>query len=126
MDYSHDYHDGVVRLGIYLVRTAAYISAVELGKPCFDPLRLPSVLGDDLLAKVLNIRHQKNGYSTKDSRMVLRWLKREEMITEFGATSLPGLAISLSDAYPHASALIANIISGSDMIDYSSLALPPI
>ncbi len=115
---------GLARLGIYVLRTAAYARSAELGAPEFDVNKLAALLDVPELGRALALRRLRQ--HTVDDVLFLRSQIR---------AIVPGVPPNTSrtvEAYAvkHSSrgdlaALFGSVLSGGTDIDYSALTLPP-
>ena len=119
-----DHLAGLGRLGIYILRTAAYLRSVEQGAPEFDVNRLVALLGDEEVGEGLAMRRQ-SAYSTADVAFLR--VQIEKIVRGVPKNSLPTVeayAVAHSGRQDLATLFAAVLIDGAQ-IDYSSLTLPP-
>jgi predicted nucleotidyltransferase len=123
---SHKYFLALRRLGIYLLRTAAYARLAEHGTPTFDSVEAANVIGDPDVARALSLRLEKTGEEDLDILVTgIGRLVGSPAENTFG--SVESLAVAYSDQYPYASALLAQLIAGdSHGIEYTALTPPPL
>lgn len=118
------YSAGLVRLGVYLVRTAGYVVAAERGILTFDPEELSSRLGDPDLAAALALRNDSS--PGLGDIATLRSVARRYLPTpRLAARSLLGLAITAQKNHRHAGDLLAGVLIGRHGVGYTHLSLPP-
>lgn len=118
------YTDGLARLGVYILRTAAYIRAIELGKPTFDINRVAEMLGEPSLAGALALR-RKSGFTSADVaalRREIQWMVPSVEHNPLGTVLAYGVANSTRSDL---ASLFTAVMDGGDGIDYSTLTLPP-
>lgn len=112
------------RLGIYLLRSALYVEAVKSDSPTFDVDLAAKGLGHQELGDVLALRRSVM-LSSEDALRI-----RSAVLSHFGIephhSSLANLAVKWARTRPHASALIAQVLSSADELDYAGLPLPPL
>ena len=118
------YQQAMGRLGIYLLRSALYVEAETSGSPTFDVDLAAKALGYHSLGEVLALRRSVL-LSPEDARRI-----RSAVLSHFSITvhetSLANLAVKWARTRPHASALIAQVLSSADELDYAGLPLPPL
>lgn len=116
------------RLGIYLLRTALYLNAAEAGRPDFDVRSVAAVSGDDEVVHACALKRIA-WFSAADldllGRAVATVLGSERKAPLATAGELQARALDLSEASPHASALLLNVLFGASEVDYVGLALAP-
>lgn len=116
--------ESLCRLGIYILRTAVYIRAIEYGAPTFDVDLASACLGEPGLQQALLLRRREQ-FSLKDlieiRRLIMRVIPGSQSNT-FG--SVEGYAIANSTR-PDLASLFSVILGGAQSINYSALSLPP-
>jgi hypothetical protein len=115
---------GLGRLGVYILRTAAYVRSIELGHPEFDVGRLDALLGDPGVSAALAMRRQQL-HSAKDVVFLRRQIER--LVPHAYANPHPTVesyAVANS-THRDLAALFAAVLNANATIDYSSLSLPP-
>jgi hypothetical protein len=119
------YGQALGRLGIYLVRTAAYIWTIEVGAMTFDTNEVTELLQSPRLTEVMAARHRRS--FNKDDLLLIKdcFYELVPRGLDFPVPSLEALAVSVSSSFPHAGALLANVLAGRRQIDYAAIALPP-
>lgn len=117
----------LARLGVYLVRTSAYMLCAEQGRAAFDAGAIASALCDPTLPPLLAMRRFPTRDFTRAHVKVLRaGLERllgARVENPFG--SVQRLSMHL-EGHPYAEALLIQVISGFPAIDYAAIALPPL
>lgn len=111
----------LARLGIYLVRTAAYIRCLDRGSITFDLEEVCRLLPVPGLDHVFAMRSRLDCLTLADLaviRQCVDLLVPDQPV--FAAKSVEGLAISLSSDFPRASGLIAAVMAGDGPIDYAA------
>ena len=122
---STRYGPALLRLGDYLVRTAAYARLVEAGRPQFDPDDVGDELGDPAVAAVLATRGDvRPGHGRVAlCRTALEGLLGRRLENRYG--SVEALAVALSGERQHAAALLGQVLVGQGL-DYCALTPPPL
>jgi hypothetical protein len=115
-------------LGVYLLRTALYLDAVESGHPHFDLVKAAAATGHDEVQGACALRRATE-FRSADLALVARAVdlvldcKRGRRFRS--AEELQRRALALSTVSPHASALLVNVLFGAGEVDYVALALAP-
>ncbi|WP_199440508.1 nucleotidyltransferase domain-containing protein [Umezawaea beigongshangensis] len=115
----------LTRLGIYILRTLAYIKCTEAGTPTFDIDNAEKILQDKRLTGPVQNRRKWEISPDNLQNIYDVIVDNLPSAEENRYKTLEEIAVANSH-YRHASALIANVISGSKTIDYAALALPPL
>lgn len=104
---------GLIKLGIYVVRSACYIRAAELGLLTFDIDAVARRLGDPELARSLEVRHRPAQWSLADlaslSILAARYLGE---IPASPYRSFEGLTVALADRSSLHSSLFTTALGG--------------
>ncbi len=117
------YASGLARLGLYALRTAIYIIAIEGGAACFDVDIAAERMSVPGLAKVLKWR-RRTEFSLADVAVLSGLLARVLPIairTDF--RSIVAYAVANSNT-PDLAALFTTVLGGGE-IEYSALSVPP-
>lgn len=117
------YAHGLSRLGLYTLRTAVYILAIEDGNPCFDVDAAAARLDLPGLVRVLKWR-RRTDFSLPDVgtlSMLLSAVIPSPVRTEGRSTVAYAVAHSNS---PDLAALFTTVL-GEGTIEYSALSVPP-
>ena len=112
------------RLGIYLLRTALYVEAAERGFPTFDVDLAAKRQGYEHLGEVLALR--RSHILSLDEALAVRGAVLKFFNLGEHDSTLESLAVGFARTRPHASALIAQVISTAEDLDYAGLPLPPL
>jgi hypothetical protein len=117
---------GVVRLALYLVRTAAIVEHIErFGQPCFSLPVLAEHLGrpnlDELFARREDPRRLR-WHRLSEARAQLASLLGHATITNPHG-SLEAFAVNVDPASPLAAHAALRLLGGSDTIGYGDLLL---
>lgn len=115
---------GLARLGIYLLRTAAYVRSVELGQPEFDIGKLGEVLGYPELGHVLAVRRREEFTANDVANLRRHILRFVPAAHDNPYETVEAYAVANSERSDLAS-LFAAVMTGGTAIDYSTLTVPP-
>lgn len=120
------YAVGLVRLGVYLLRTSLYVLAMESSHPTFDLDSLLSRLNDPGVARALDLRKKPSvNIQAGDLQLLSSSLSRVQasMISNrFGSVE----ALALAESHDtQVAALLTQVLSGRTSLEYTALALPP-
>lgn len=117
----------LARLGIFLVRTAAYVRCAERGRATFDVNRVVHFLADPTLGDALELRRRSpETIRRTDLDLLYATLTRYLPGTSSNVYgSVEALAVAVS-GNRHAEVLLANVLTGHQAIEYTTLALPPL
>jgi hypothetical protein len=120
------YEKSLRRLGIYLVRTAAYATLAARKTPTFDTDRAMKLLGRREVTQAANLRLTSVGKG--DLHLILKALRvLLGDIPENRYESVEALAVAYADVRPYASALLTQVLLGeSHGIEYTALTPPPL
>jgi hypothetical protein len=117
---------GLCRLGVYLLRTTLYIKAVQNGIDSFDIQVILNVLGDEDVARAMNLRsraaEEMRASDVRELRQQLESVLGCELVNRYG--SLEALAVASADN-PRVLPLFENLLLGGTAVTYSALTLPP-
>jgi hypothetical protein len=120
------YVTGLIRLGVYLLRTLMYVRAMESTDPTFDLELLLDRVGDVELAIALELRRKRDSeFDMQDLYLLARCAARHsgaEVSNRCG--SVEALALANSDD-PQVCSLLSQVLSGRTSLEYTALALPP-
>jgi Nucleotidyltransferase domain len=115
------------RLGVFLLRTAAYVRCAERGRPTFEVGEVVRILADPALGDALELRRRSpETIGRADLDLLYAALGRYLPGTSpnvYG--SVEALAVAVS-GNRHAEVLMANVLTGHRAIEYTTLALPPL
>lgn len=118
---------GLVRLGLYLARTAAILRGIEQnGIPTFSIERLAQDLGMPELHGLFMNRSRASELTfprLMSCRRALDQLIGQEIANEFG--TLEALAVNLEPAQPLAAKLALRILAGERTLGYGDILLDP-
>lgn len=119
---------GLARMGLYLLRTALYLEAAEAGRPDFDALAAAKARGEDEVVRACALK-RATWFEASDLRLLDRalsaLLRHESHEPIKTAEELQTRALFLSDASPHASALLVNVLYGHTDVDYVGVTAAP-
>ncbi|WP_037139211.1 nucleotidyltransferase domain-containing protein [Rhodococcoides fascians] len=116
------------RLGVYLLRTALYLDGAEADRLDFDIGLAAANNGDDRVMRAVALKRAPS-FSEADLDLLacatasVLGCDREATLTT--ADELQARALHLAEAFPHASALLVNVLFGASEVDYVGLALVP-
>lgn len=116
----------LLKLGIYLVRTAAFARLAELGEPQFDSDKVASAIESHAVTAVLRDRKKLNNMSERIAyaRRALEFLTGgDPLVNPYG--SIEALAVVHTGTRPYAANLLSHAIAGG-VLKYSSLTPPPL
>lgn len=117
------YASGLARLGIYALRTAIYISAIEAGAPCFDVDVAAERMSVPRLAEVLKWRRRAD-FTLADVATLSELLTKVlPMPIRTNSRSTAAYAVANSNT-PDLAALFTTVL-GEGEIEYSALSVPP-
>lgn len=122
---DHDrYPNGLVRLGLYLLRTAAYLRGVERGEINFDLSSRRTEL-DSSVTAALSIRHKHtfDGADVACIRAALQTLVPG--IQRNPHSTIEALAVTFAGD-PELAPLLTSVLLADGGVDYSALTLPPL
>lgn len=118
----------IARLGLYVLRTALYLEAAENGRPHFDIASAAASTGDEIVLRACELRRQHE-FSATDLRIISDAVHIALAVDPGRAVDsvddLQKRAVELSTVSPHASALLVNVLFGSEDVDYVGLATAP-
>ncbi|NJP30206.1 nucleotidyltransferase domain-containing protein [Microbispora sp. SCL1-1] len=117
---ADQYARGLLRMTIYVVRSAVYIKCAELGNLTFDRDQSAEIAGYPKLATLL--RTDRYDHIRELREYGYRLL--EERPTDGIPRDLPSLAIWARGDYSLAGRLLESALAGASTIDYTSLTLP--
>jgi Nucleotidyltransferase domain len=121
------YGNSLGRLGVYLVRTAAYIQCIEHGSIAFDLQAVAELLRMPCLDRVLQLRNKQTAFAADDFSLMIGCL--DQLLPDVYPNAhgtLATLAVHLSANFPHAAALLGSVLAGGAELDYAAIALPPL
>jgi Nucleotidyltransferase domain len=114
------------RLGIFLLRTVAYARCAERGQPTFDLGEVVRVLADPDLGKVLDLRRSLQAIGRADLHLLHAALARYfPGLSRNAYGSVEAFAVAVS-GNRYAEVLLSNVLAGHAVIEYTTLALPPL
>ena len=120
---TQKYQPRLLKLGIYLLRTAVYAKLAELGRPIFDIERACETLGDPILLEALDLRRSEDPLpgSLKLLREAVARIVGTVPSNPYG--SVEALALELSAHSNLAAQLVSQVLAThSEVIDYANLA----
>lgn len=120
------YKESLLRVALYLLRTAVYVQAVRRGQEVFSMRDLAERFDDDQLARIFDSKRIRSpvGYTEdylQETRDALAKYSGELRANSYG--TLEALAVAEVDRDPLTSYLIVRILSGEDAIDYAVLPM---
>lgn len=118
------YIASIARVGIYLLRTAVYIRAIELGENTFDLGSIGWVSQRPSLCRALALR-RKRTFTYADLELLREQLAvviPEIRTNEY--TTIEAFAVANSSR-PDLAALLTTVLQRENCVDYSALTLPP-
>lgn len=118
------YHVGLGRLGLYLLRTSLYVDAISADIDTFDVEVAAKKLGKGHLVDVLRAR-RLDTLSPEDCLKV-RGAVLEHFSVARGGETLSQLAVRFARDSHHAAALVVQVLSTTEQVDYVGLPLPPL
>lgn len=121
------YRDAAFRLGVFTLRTLAYIDCVEQGNPCFDLVEASLRLNRPHLRWIAS-KKRSTGIEDSDLRLIRTQLQEEFKADCFNpCRSIEAYAVHLGDR-PYSAALVASMLRSKEglPLPYESLALPPL
>jgi hypothetical protein len=121
---ARGYLRGLGRLGVYIVRTAAYLRGIEAGEVNFDVESLGEWLGQPGLADAVALRRQA-AFSLSDIARLRAEIDR--IVPHVPSTPIESIE---TYAITHATQgelamLMATVLADDDELEYSALTLPP-
>lgn len=118
------YTASLVRLGIYLLRTAVYLRSIEAGNLTFDLGAIDWVLKNPGLRRALEMR-RKQVFTQADLQLLHEQLQLVlPTVAKNPYPTIEAYAVSQS-TQPDLAALFTTVLQHEDGIDYSGLTLPP-
>ena len=124
---QEQYQDKLLRMGVYILRTAIYAHFAGLGAPVFDVPTAAAIINDMDICQALNLRYKQTA-DHGDLQILHRALKvmlRSELHNEWGSPE--ALAVALSHTRPYAASLLTQVLLDGDVgLDYTVLAPPPL
>lgn len=113
---------GLLRLGVFVVRSALYLRGAEAGNLTFDIEVASSRERMPRLVRLL--RMSQPGDEPNLYREGMRLLGTEAPTGR--PSDLPSLAVWARDNYPLAATLLESVIAGRSEIDYTAMTLPAV
>lgn len=117
------YLPALVRMGIYLLRTATYVRCIEMGQPTFDVSEAVDVVGQSGLYEAIELRRRAE-FTVSDLVGIRGHLAG--LLGDLPHNRLPSIeayAVSVSERQDMA-ALFGAILGERGSVDYSTLSLP--
>ncbi|MEZ3156666.1 nucleotidyltransferase domain-containing protein [Microbacterium sp. BWR-S6Y] len=118
-EHSH----GLGRLGMYVLRTAAYLHAIEQGNPCFDVDAAAKRLGVRGLSEVLRWRRSKD--FTLDQLSAIAEVLPRVLPLPVVNEDRSVLSFAVAHSTSQDMAALFMTVLGDGQIEYSALTVPP-